>query len=301
MSFRKAIWASISMTSSLILPTAFTIMFLYVDLNTADLCIQWQRHNNTVPFSVMRIRAIGISVEVLLINLWFPLTAVILFGWKDFKLRFLPVLYIAFIFAEATVIYKLLLLAFGVLDTHTYYRYSSNILFFISIICCSIVMVCSIRMRVSVPYSNLHIMLLLSTQSLLCSIVSYTIRYGIVPYFVSFKEEKYKFLVAALVPAITIIPSVICKHIASMHCVETKFRGCTSRSQFRPSFFYPRCYHIRIPHNASRLSKHLAFYRTFAVFWCYEFFEKGNVSSTDVIVEIHYLTFKANCLLCQTQ
>ena len=172
MSFRKAIWASISMAFSLILPTAFTIMFLYVDLNTADLCIQWQRHNNTVPFSVMQIRAIGISVEVLLINLWFPLTAVILFDWKDFKLRFLPVLYIAFIFAEATVIYKLLLLAFGVLETHTYYRYSSNILFFISIICCSIVMVCSIRMRVSVPYSNLHIMVLLSTQLLLCSIVS---------------------------------------------------------------------------------------------------------------------------------
>ena len=38
-SFRKAIWASISLAFSLFPPTAFTIMFLYVDLNTTDLCI----------------------------------------------------------------------------------------------------------------------------------------------------------------------------------------------------------------------------------------------------------------------
>ena len=224
-SFRKAIWTSISMAFSLILPTAFT-MFLYVDLNTADLCVLWQRHNNTVPFSVMRIRAISISVEVLIINLWFPLTAVILFGWKDFKLRFLSVLYLAFIFAEATVIYKLLLLAFGVLETHTYYRYPSNILFFISIICYSIVMVRSIRISaVSVSYSKLHIMALLSTQFVVSTILSSTYWYGIVPYFISFKEEKYKFLVAALAPAIAFIPSVICKHIALRRSSEVVYPG----------------------------------------------------------------------------
>ena len=33
MSLRKATWTSISMAFSLFLPTAFTIMFLYVDLN----------------------------------------------------------------------------------------------------------------------------------------------------------------------------------------------------------------------------------------------------------------------------
>ena len=92
-SFRKAIWASISMAFSLFPSTAFTILLLYVDLNTNDLCFEWQ-HHNTVPSSVIRIRAIGRSVEVVIINLWFPLTAVILFGWKDFKLRFFSVLYI---------------------------------------------------------------------------------------------------------------------------------------------------------------------------------------------------------------
>ena len=128
------------MAFSLFLPAVFTIILLYADLNANDLCFEWQHHNNTIPSSVIRIRAIGISVEVLIINLWFPLTAVILVGLKDFKLRFLPVLYIAFIFAEATVIYYLFLLAFGVLDTHTYYRYPVNILFFTGLICYSIAM-----------------------------------------------------------------------------------------------------------------------------------------------------------------
>ena len=258
-SFQKAIWTSISMAFSLILPTAFTILLLYADLNTNNLCFEWQHHNNTVPSSVIRIRAIGRNVEVLIINLWFPLTAVILVGWKDFKLRFLPVLYIAFIFAEATVIYYLFLLAFGVFDSHTYYRYPVNILFFTGLICCSIVMVQSIRMSdVSISYSNLHIMTLLSTQFVVSLILSYTYRYGILSYFISFKEEKYKFLVAVLAPAITIIPVVICKHIALRRSSEVVHPG---RSFVLASF-------IRggVIYDASRLSKHLAFYRTFAVF-----------------------------------
>ena len=40
-SFRKAIWTSISMAFSLFSSTAFAIIFLYVDLNTTDLCIEW--------------------------------------------------------------------------------------------------------------------------------------------------------------------------------------------------------------------------------------------------------------------
>ena len=214
-SLRKAIWTSISMAFSLFPPAVVTVVLLYADLNTNDLCFEWQHHNNTVPLSVMRIRVIGRSVEVLIINLWFPLTAVILFGWKDFKPRFLPVLYIAFIIAETTVIYYLFLLAFGVFDSHTYYKYPINILFFIGLICCSIVIVRSIRMSdVSMSYSKLHIMALLSTQFVVSTLLSYSYWCGIVPYFISFKDEKYKFLVAALAPAITIIPVVICKHIA---------------------------------------------------------------------------------------
>ena len=73
----------------------------------------------------------------------------------------------------------------------------------------------SIRMSaVSISYSNLHTMALLTTQFAVCTILSFTFWYGIVPYFISFKVEKYKFMLAALAPASFVTPSVICKHIA---------------------------------------------------------------------------------------
>ena len=226
-SFRKASWTSINMAVSLLPPMVFAITFLYANLNTTDLCMEWQHHNNTVPLSVMRIRVIGESVTVLIIYLSFPLTAVILFGWKDFKRRFFPVLYIAFIFAEANIIYQLFLEIFGVYDSaHMYYKYLSDILFLIGIICCAIVMLHGIqKSAVSLSYSNLHIMALFSTEFLLCSILSYIYSYAIVPFFNSIKEEKYKFMVAALAPGISIIPAVICKHIALRRSSEVVHPG----------------------------------------------------------------------------
>ena len=238
-SSRKAVSTSIGMAFSLFPPTLFIILFLYVDLNTADLCREWQQHNNTVPFSVTRIRVIGFSVPIFMFYLWFPLTAVLLFGWTDFKRRFFPVLYIAFIFAEANVIYYLFLLAFGVFDTHNhglytytynpwhnYYTYPGNILFFTSLICCTIMMLRGIRMSaVSVSYSNLHIMALLSTEILVCSIMFFIYLHAIMPFFISIKEEEYRFMVAVLTPAISIIPSAICKHIALRRSSEVVHPG----------------------------------------------------------------------------
>ena len=225
-SFRKAVSTSISMAFSLVPPLVVTIMFLYFDFNTTNLCSEWQQHNNTVPLSVIRIRVIGTIVEVLIISVWFPLTAVILFGWEDFKRRFFPVIYLLFILAEAAVIYYLFLFAFGVFHTHKYNVYAVIILFLTGITCGTIVILRGIRAdTVSVSYSNLHIAALLSTEILACSILSYIYSYVIVPLFISIKEEKYKFLVAALAPGISIIPSVICKHIAFRRSSEVVHPG----------------------------------------------------------------------------
>ena len=226
-SFRKASWTSINVAVSLLPPMVFAITFLYANLNTTELCMEWQHHNNTVPLSVIRIRVIGESVTVLIIYFSFPLTTVILFGWKEFKRRFFPVLYITFIFAEATIIYYFVSETFGVYDSaHMYYKYLSDILFLTGIICCAIVMLHGIqKSAVSLSYSNLHIMVLFSTEFLLCSILSCIYSYATVPFFNRIKEEKYKFMVAALAPGISIIPAVICKHIALRRSSEVVHPG----------------------------------------------------------------------------
>ncbi|CAB4021475.1 Hypothetical predicted protein [Paramuricea clavata] len=89
-SIRRSLWTTLSITVAMFVPTAFTMAFLYADLNTTDLCLEWQSHNNTLPFSVKRLRVIGDSVEAVIANLWFPLTMVVVFGWKEFKLRCPP-------------------------------------------------------------------------------------------------------------------------------------------------------------------------------------------------------------------
>ncbi|CAB4043559.1 Hypothetical predicted protein, partial [Paramuricea clavata] len=214
-SIRRSLWTTLSITCAIFVPTALIMAFLYVDLNTTDLCLEWQYHNNTLPFSVKRLRVIGDSVEAVITNLWFPLTMVVVFGWKEFKPRFFSTFYVAFIFGEMTVIYYLFLLVFGVYDTHMYYRYPANVLFFCGIICCSILMLRNIRASDStLSYSNCRILALVSAELVASSILAFIYRYFIVPFFNSIKQENYKFMVAAIAPALTIIPAVICKDIA---------------------------------------------------------------------------------------
>ncbi|CAB4043439.1 Hypothetical predicted protein, partial [Paramuricea clavata] len=85
-SIRRSLWTTLRITCAMFVPTAFTMAFLFIDLSTTDLCLEWQYHDNSLPFSVKRLRLIGHSFEITIINLWFPLTMVVLFGWKEFKL-----------------------------------------------------------------------------------------------------------------------------------------------------------------------------------------------------------------------
>ena len=90
--------------------------------------------------------------------------------------------------------------------------------------------------------SNLHITALLSTEVLVSSILSYIYMYAIVPLFISIKEKKYKFLVAALTPAMS-IPSAICKHIALRRSSEVVHPG---RSFVLASFIRGGVIYVRI-------------------------------------------------------
>ena len=174
----KSLLTTLTVTVAMIPSTAVIMAFLYIDLNTTDLCLEWQYHNNTLPFSVKRLRVIGDSVEAVITNLWFPLTSVVLFGWEEFKLRFLSTFYVAFIFGGMTIIYYLFLLVFGVYDTSVYYRIPANVLFFSGIICCSFVILCNIRANRSRNYTlsysiKRHIFALVSAEFMACSAVAF--------------------------------------------------------------------------------------------------------------------------------
>ncbi|XP_028399450.1 uncharacterized protein LOC114522876 [Dendronephthya gigantea] len=222
-SIRRSFWTSLSITIAVVPLTAITMVFQYLDLKTTDLCIEWQYHNHSLPLSVKRIKLIGVSVEVLIVNLWFPLTTALLFSWKVFKLKYFSTFYVGVIFGLLIVIYDLFLLVFGVYGTQRYYMYPANILNVTAKIICGIVLMRSIRAHdheQTISYSNLHIMILVSLEFVLGSFLAYFYRYAVVPFFNSVKNEDYKFLIAAMFPVIIIIPVVILKHIASRKSSE---------------------------------------------------------------------------------
>ena len=226
--FKKSIQKSLSTTLALtfvMLPlSAFAMLFVYFDLNTTDLCVEWQY--STLSLSVRRLRVVGESVKAVIINLSFPLTIAVLFGWKKFKLKFFSTFLIALISGEAIVIYYLFLLAYGLYARHVYYGYPANVITFAALICSSIVMLRNIRRsRQAILYSNGHIFVLVSTQFVLSFIFAVTCRYAIVPYFNAIKQRNHKFLAAAMVPALTFIPTVICKHIALRRSSELVHPG----------------------------------------------------------------------------
>ena len=100
-SYRESIYksfrATLSITIAIAPITAFMMALLYMHLKTHDLCIEWQYHNHSLPLPVKRLRLIGNGVEVIITGLWFPLTAVVLFGWKVFKMKYISTFYVCVI------------------------------------------------------------------------------------------------------------------------------------------------------------------------------------------------------------
>ena len=68
--------------------TLLAIAFIYLILNTKNLCRQWEHNNHSIPLSVLKWRLIGEETEDIVMNLWFPATLALLFGRMEFKLNY---------------------------------------------------------------------------------------------------------------------------------------------------------------------------------------------------------------------
>ena len=67
----------------------FTIISVYVDLNTTDACAQWKHHNHSIPRKVEILRTVGSSIRLVPIFTWFPGCVAMLWGFKEFKKNYL--------------------------------------------------------------------------------------------------------------------------------------------------------------------------------------------------------------------
>ena len=144
--FCKCFWMNLNIIVASIIPIAFFITLVYVVMNTIHSCLEWQNYNNsTLPLSVKRAHAFGDSMQAIVTYLWFPLTMMILFGWKEFKSKFSSTVYVGVIFSELVVIYEMILIQFNAYATNSYYRYPPHLLFCISLFCFTFLIVYNLR------------------------------------------------------------------------------------------------------------------------------------------------------------
>ncbi|XP_046857623.1 uncharacterized protein LOC124451037 [Xenia sp. Carnegie-2017] len=212
----KSFWATSSLTLATIFPTLVVTVFLYVSVNIFNSCLEWQNHNNnTLPLSVKRAHVFGSCFETSLLYLWFPFTMMILFGWREFKAKFLSTVYVGVIFGELAVMYHLISFQFNVYDAHSYYRVPPSILFCVSLLCSSFLILDNIRSgEQEVAYSNCHIITIVLFEFVVSAISCYVIRFTVIPAFIGVQEGILKFFLAATSPVIGLVLNVICKYFA---------------------------------------------------------------------------------------
>ena len=129
--FRRTFWQSLqrSLRANLgivmvVIPLGlFAIGLVYFKLNTSDLCFEWKHHNNSISSFVTRWQLIGEDIDAMFLNIWFPVTLALLFGWNEFKSNYISTLWVGFAVGAVVVIYKTFLGVFNVFGTEMYEMY----------------------------------------------------------------------------------------------------------------------------------------------------------------------------------
>ena len=211
----RSLWTSFVITilvGMILLGTSATVI-VYLNLNTSNICSKWNDHVENIPKEVMALKFIADVIETMIINLWFPWTMLILFRVNVFKEKHMKVLTISLTVGLATVFYKSILFALRMYHRKSYYSVPSNILFIASFIYGSYVVAENIKNE-DPTVSKLSSFVKLSAQFILGSIVCYSLKYVIVPWFNDIKNESGRAVAAAFVPSTALIPKVISLHFA---------------------------------------------------------------------------------------
>ena len=119
-SFRRSVHVNIGLLLAVVLLGLVTIGLVYLDLNTTNSCIEWRHFNHSTPSSVKVLRIIGTSITAVPLFVWFPITAAMLWGLKEFRKNYLSCLCVAVVTTTMAMVYRAVL--FDQYTTVTEYR-----------------------------------------------------------------------------------------------------------------------------------------------------------------------------------
>ena len=106
-SLRRSVQVNLVLLLAVISLGLMTIVLVYVDLNTTHSCMEWRHYNDSVPSRIKVLRIIGTSLTAVPLYLWIPVTAVMLWGLKEFKENHLSCLFVSCSIAVLIMVYRI--------------------------------------------------------------------------------------------------------------------------------------------------------------------------------------------------
>ena len=208
-SLLRTLKATVSMTLAVLPLALMAIAFLYWDFRVTDLCAEWVSRNHTLPFKVKRIRLIGKGFGLVLGCIWFPLTLVVLFSWREFKRHYSTVVLVGQLAGLFATLYLCFLVLYGA------YKVPLVITAAVVHVLEYVMVVRKIRQnQPTVSYSSRHIFTVVAFPLFSCLAMSVSYKYAVAPFFNTLDKDLYKFLVAILTPTLALIPTALCQHMA---------------------------------------------------------------------------------------
>ena len=217
-SLLKSLKATFTITLAA-LPVALTGMaFMYFELRTTNLCHEWQTHNHTLSFEVLRIRLLGRGVVVTISYLWIPFSLIVLFGWSDFRRHYCSTILVGQLLGLLNTLYLSILLLYGIGDQDgkiKSYFVPAYLMFVVAALWECVIVVRKVQENnPAVSYSCLHIFMVVPVPYLSTLAMAMFYNYAVVTWFNSMDNEFYRFILAMLTPTLAVVPTAACRHMA---------------------------------------------------------------------------------------
>ena len=190
---------------------------MYFALRTANLCQELQAQNYTLSFDVKRIRLLGLGIFTAIYSLWISSTLIVIFGWSEFRRHYCSTILVGQLIGLSNTLYRSILLLYGIDDEGKIKSYfiPSNILFLLCIGSqCFIVMRKIKHNSTVISYSRWHVFMVLLVPYLTMYPIAIFYKYAVVTWFNSMDNNIYRFLLAMSTPALPVVPTALCRHMA---------------------------------------------------------------------------------------
>ena len=135
-SLLRSMWTSVTINVAVIPLGFLMILLLYIDINTTILWFHFEQQcKGKLPNEVMNWQLVGNVVETIIINFWFQLTLVLLFGWQRFKSHHSSTMLLGFLRACLIAIFKIIVFIRVKQDfSKRLYRYPGNFVFLAGVV-----------------------------------------------------------------------------------------------------------------------------------------------------------------------